>query len=103
MALTRLTNYAVGQWVEAPETGEILHTALRGEPGYIAGSEGLDFAAMMHYGREVGGRALRKRTFDDRGRMLKSLALYLLVRKEDFYNISAATGATRAGSWVDIE
>lgn len=103
MALTRLTNYALGQWVEAPENGDILHNALTGEPIYIAGSEGLDFAAMMHYSREVGGPALRKLTFHDRGRMLKALALYLLDRKEDFYKISAATGATRADSWVDIE
>src|SRR5690606_37493456 len=86
-----------------PENGDILHNALTGEPIYIAGSEGLDFAAMMHYSREVGGPALRKLTFHDRGRMLKALALYLLDRKEDFYKISAATGATRADSWVDIE
>ena len=35
--------------------------------------------------------------------MLKRLALYLNKRKEQFYEISYKTGATRADSWVDIE
>ena len=35
--------------------------------------------------------------------MLKKLALYLTKRKEQFYEVSYKTGATRADSWVDIE
>ena len=35
--------------------------------------------------------------------MLKRLALHLHGMKEDFYNVSWATGATRADSWIDIE
>jgi oxepin-CoA hydrolase/3-oxo-5,6-dehydrosuberyl-CoA semialdehyde dehydrogenase len=35
--------------------------------------------------------------------MLRSLALYLSERKEEFYRISYMTGATRADSWIDIE
>jgi oxepin-CoA hydrolase/3-oxo-5,6-dehydrosuberyl-CoA semialdehyde dehydrogenase len=42
-------------------------------------------------------------TFHERGRMLKALAMYLLTKKEDFYKISWATGATRVDSWIDIE
>jgi oxepin-CoA hydrolase / 3-oxo-5,6-dehydrosuberyl-CoA semialdehyde dehydrogenase len=42
-------------------------------------------------------------TFHERARMLKAMAQYLLGRKEEFYALSAATGATRNDSWVDIE
>lgn len=35
--------------------------------------------------------------------MLKALAMHLLSKKEQFYQISWATGATRTDSWVDIE
>jgi oxepin-CoA hydrolase/3-oxo-5,6-dehydrosuberyl-CoA semialdehyde dehydrogenase len=35
--------------------------------------------------------------------MLKAMALYLGERKDSFYALSAATGATRADSWIDID
>lgn len=103
MALTKLQNYALGQWIPATENGDILHNALTGEPLFTADSKNLDFGAMMQYGRTTGGKVLRKMTFHERGRMLKALALYLSERKEKYYKISALTGATKADSWVDIE
>lgn len=103
MSLTKLGNYAEGKWVSPSAEGEVLHNAITGEAIYTAASTGLDFGAMMHYARTVGGPALRKLTFQERGRMLKALAMYLLERKEDFYLVSGYTGATRVDSWVDIE
>ncbi len=103
MSLTQLKNYAEGHWVAGTTDGEVLHNAVTGAAIYTAGSAGLDFGSMMHYARTVGGPALRRLTFQERGRMLKALAMYLLERKEEFYAISALTGATRADSWVDIE
>ncbi|MDB4710194.1 phenylacetic acid degradation bifunctional protein PaaZ, partial [Flavobacteriales bacterium] len=38
-----------------------------------------------------------------RGRMLKALALHLTSIKKKFYGLSAATGATKIDSWIDIE
>jgi len=103
MSLTQLKNYAEGKWVAGTKTGETLHNAITGDAIYTASSDGLDFGAMMQYARKVGGPALRKLTFQQRGRMLKALAMYLMERKEYFYTISAFTGATRVDSWVDIE
>ncbi len=103
MKISQLQNYAAGSWHTAEKTGEPLHNAITGEAIYTASSAGLDFAQMMQYARETGGPALRKLTFHERGRMLKALAFYLTERKEEFYKISALTGATRADSWVDIE
>jgi oxepin-CoA hydrolase/3-oxo-5,6-dehydrosuberyl-CoA semialdehyde dehydrogenase len=103
MAVTQLRNYAAGKWVKAKQEGETLHNAITGEAIYTASSEGLNFGEMMDHARRVGGPALRKLTFHERGRMLKALAMYLLERKEYFYKISAYTGATKTDSWVDIE
>ncbi|GAA4462281.1 phenylacetic acid degradation bifunctional protein PaaZ [Nemorincola caseinilytica] len=103
MSLTKLENYAEGKWVSSAAEGETLYNAVTGDAIYTAGSQGLDFGAMMQYARKVGGPALRKLTFQQRGLMLKALAMHLLERKEYFYTISAYTGATRADSWVDIE
>ena len=87
----------------AKKEGDVLHNAITGDAIYTASSDGLDFGAMMDYARKVGGPALRKLTFHQRGRMLKALAMHLLEKKEHFYKISTLTGATRADSWVDIE
>lgn len=103
MSLPQLRNYAQGQWIAGEGTGETLHNAITGEAIYSASSKGLDFAAMMHHARTKAGPVLRKMTFQERGRMLKALAMYLMERKETYYTISRYTGATRADSWVDIE
>ncbi len=103
MSLTQLRNYAQGAWVSGQGEGETLYNALTGEGLYSASSKGLDFGGMMDYARKTAGPVLRKMTFHERGRMLKSLAMYLMERKETYYTISRYTGATRADSWVDIE
>jgi len=63
----------------------------------------LDFASMMNYARTIGGPALAKMTFQERGLMLKALALHLMSIKKKFYALSAQTGATKIDSWIDIE
>lgn len=103
MSLTKLSNYAAGQWIPATDNGETLYNAITGEALFTADSKNVDLASMLEHGRKVGSPALRKLTFHERGRLLKALAMYLLERKENYYKISAFTGATRADSWVDIE
>ena len=77
--------------------------AVHGDVIGMSRSGGVDFGAMLDYGRRTGGPALRKMTFHERGRMIKALALYLFERKDKYYPISYRTGATKADSWVDIE
>lgn len=101
--MNKLQNYALGQWVAGADNGQELFNAITGDVVATASSKGLDFAKMCEYARTVGGPKLRKMTFQERGLMLKALALHLQSRKEDFYKVSWATGATRADSWVDIE
>lgn len=101
--MKQLLNYACGQWVAGADKGQDLFNAINGDVVATASSKGLDFAKMCEYARNVGGPKLRKMTFQERGLMLKALAMHLLNKKEDFYKISWATGATRIDSWVDIE
>ncbi len=98
-----LQNYAEGKFYPSIPEGEVLFNAITGEGIAVASSKGLDFDAMMRYARTKGGEKLRKMTFHERGKMLRALALHLLGKKEEFYAISAWTGATRADSWIDIE
>jgi oxepin-CoA hydrolase/3-oxo-5,6-dehydrosuberyl-CoA semialdehyde dehydrogenase len=100
---SKLKNYALGQWIEGSGNGTPLYHAVTGEEIYLAGSDGLDFNAMLDYGRTVGGPKLRKMSFHDRARMLKALGLYLNEKKKAFYPVSAATGATKSDSWIDID
>lgn len=98
----KLQSYVSGQWFTG-EGGQTLHHAITGVPVATVSSQGLDFQAMVEYARRVGGPALRKLTFHERALRLKALALYLMDRKEGYYEVSKATGATRSDSWVDIE
>lgn len=101
--MTSIQNYALGQWTSGSGQGKELYDAVSGEVIATASSAGLDFAAMLHYGRTTGGPALRKMTFHERGRMLKALAMYLSERKAAYYELSYRTGATKIDSWIDID
>ncbi|HXH31499.1 MAG TPA: phenylacetic acid degradation bifunctional protein PaaZ [Bacteriovoracaceae bacterium] len=101
--MQQLENYALGKWTRGLKEGQLLHNAITGEAIAAASSEGLNFSDMMVYARQTAGPVLRKMTFHQRGRMLKALAMHLNAKKEDFYRLSWATGATRADSWIDIE
>ena len=96
-------NYALGNWIKGDGEGTPVFNAITGEQIGTATSKGLDFSEMMNYARKVGGPALRKMTFQERGLMLKKLALHLHSIKNKFYPISFQTGATKIDSWIDIE
>lgn len=101
--MIRVKNYVQGKWIAGEGVETNVYNAITGEHIGEISSKGLDFAAVLEYGRRTGGKVLRKMTFQERGRMLKALALYLLERKEKYYQYSAYTGATRVDSWIDIE
>ena len=96
-------NYALGKWIKGDGEGTPLFNAISGDQIGTATSKGLDFSEMMNYARKVGGPTLRKMTFQERGLMLKALALHLHSVKNKFYALSAQTGATKIDSWIDIE
>ena len=99
----KLGNYVEGRWATGNGAGRPLFDAVTGEQIGLADTSGVDFDAMLTYARRVGNPNLRRMTFQERGRMLKALAMHLLGQKEALYELSYRTGATRSDSWIDIE
>ena len=101
--MSTFQNYILGNWItgDGVET-QLFHAVTNAELGSVS-SAGIDYEQVLDYGRRTGGRALRKMTFQERGRMLKALALFLMERKDRYYEVSSWTGATKVDSWIDIE
>ena len=101
--MQRYKSYIQGQWVDGDGVETQLINAITGSVIGETSSAGFDYNAILEYGRRTGGPKLRKMTFQERGRMLKALALHLLTLKKKYYEVSAWTGATKVDSWIDIE
>lgn len=104
MTTSTIPHYINGTWhnPSGADATPIAH-AVNGQVVAHVGKESLNFESILEYGRTVGNPNLRRLTFQQRGLMLKRLALHLLKHKEIFYEASWATGATRADAWIDIE
>ncbi|MBW7867603.1 MAG: phenylacetic acid degradation bifunctional protein PaaZ [Brumimicrobium sp.] len=101
--MQKIQNYICGEWVNGEGVETPLFNAITGEQFAETSSKGIDFEKVLIYGRDKGGKVLRNMTFQERGNMLKNLAMYLIKHKEKYYQLSAATGATKIDSWIDIE
>ena len=101
--MRKLNNYVLGQKFTGSGDGQVLHDAVNGEAIGCASTQGIDFSAVLDYARKTGNPSLGRMTFQQRGLMLKALALHLQKHLPRFYQISYQTGATRADSWVDLE
>ena len=98
-----LQNYAEGKWIAGSGGMAELRSAVNGDVVALTSSQGLDFGAMLNFARSQGGPALRALTFHERAKLLKALAEALTAKKEELYELSFNTGATRADSWIDID
>ncbi|WBS02285.1 phenylacetic acid degradation bifunctional protein PaaZ [Pseudoduganella sp. SL102] len=97
-----LQSFIGGRW-HGREAHQPLHSALNNSLIYHTHAESIDFGEVLDYGRKTGIPALMALDFQQRAARLKALALYLMERKEQLYEISRFTGATRPDSWVDVE
>ena len=99
----QVQSYIKGQWVSGAADSQPLYSAL--DDSLVAELQPLvdGFDGIVEYGRTEAGQALRALTIHERAERIKALALYLMERKDEFYQISFKTGATKADSWVDIE
>lgn len=100
--MSKTQHYIQGQWIDGKGDGIPVKDAVTGEIFTSVTTDGIDTASVLAYGRDRGA-ALRNMTFQQRGNMLKKLALYLTKRKASFYELSYRTGATKIDSWIDIE
>jgi oxepin-CoA hydrolase / 3-oxo-5,6-dehydrosuberyl-CoA semialdehyde dehydrogenase len=98
-----LQSYALDRWVAPHGAMTDMRSAITGETVAQIGATIGDFAAVLDHARSAGGPALRAMTFHQRARILKSLAEIIIARKEELYELSFDTGATRNDGWIDIE
>ncbi|GAB3684984.1 phenylacetic acid degradation bifunctional protein PaaZ [Saccharopolyspora tripterygii] len=98
-----LRSYASGGWQVGEGEGAPLHDAVTGAEVARISSAGIDMAAALDHGRQVGGPALRGLTFHQRAALLKALASHLREHREELYELSAKTGATAGDSQFDID
>jgi oxepin-CoA hydrolase/3-oxo-5,6-dehydrosuberyl-CoA semialdehyde dehydrogenase len=99
---TTLQSLIAGRWL-GTEAHQPLHSALDNQLIYHTHADRIDFGEAVAYARKTGVQALMQMDFQKRAQRLKALAAYLMERKEELYEISHLTGATRADSWVDVE
>lgn len=97
-----LQSFIGGRWV-GQHGAQALRSALNGQTVARTHEEALDFEQAVAHAREQGLKELMSMDFQQRAQRLKALALYLTERKEQLYEISRHSGATRADSWIDIE
>ncbi|HUQ64630.1 MAG TPA: phenylacetic acid degradation bifunctional protein PaaZ [Flavitalea sp.] len=101
--MNKLENYILGKWVAGDGEGIPLKNAFNGDIITYATTTGLNYADILNYARKKGNPALRKLTFQERGKMLKALAVHLQQHLDKFYALSYKTGATKSDGWIDIE
>ena len=99
---TTLQSLIAGRWL-GTEAHQPLHSALDNQLIYHTHADRIDFGEAVTYARKTGVQALMQMDFQKRAQRLKALATYLMERKEELYEISHLTGATRPDSWVDVE
>ena len=96
-------NYIAGSWHGPAGPRTELLNASTAEPVAVVGTDPIDMVPVLDHARSVGGPALREMPFHERALALKALAAYLNGKREQFYAISAWTGATHRDSLVDID
>jgi len=97
-----LQSLIAGRW-HGEQSHTPLHSALDNALIYHTHAEKIDFDEALGFARKTGLKSLMGLDYQKRAACLKALALYLMERKEELYEISHLSGATRQDSWVDIE
>src|SRR5215469_8116541 len=98
-----LESYKHDKWIAPEPPFTKIASAVTGKPLAQIGATVRDFASVLDHARNVGGPTLRAMTFHQRARMLKALAEAVMARKEELYELSWDTGATKSDGWIDIE
>lgn len=98
----KVRSYIKGEWIDEGRESD-LKSAVTGKPVARLVEADLDYKGACEYARKEAGPKLRAMSIHERAFKIKFLAQYLLERKEDYYDLSKHTGATKQDSWIDIE
>ena len=101
--MVSLESFACGEWRKGSGKPRVLRHAVTGEPIAELSSEGIDFGAMLRFGRERGGPALRRMTFPERAAVLKRMTGVLNDHAEELREIAGSYGATPKDARLDVD
>src|SRR5262245_45922748 len=87
--LKTLRSYVCGRWHEARSGLAPLVNPSTEEVVAQAGSDGVDFDAVLAYARDEGGPALRRMSFAERGALLKEMSKVAREHRDELLALSA--------------
>ena len=90
-------------WTPTTDAGTPVRDAATGEEVARVSADGLDVAAVIEHARTVGHPALARMTLHERALVCKQLAQYLETRKDELYELSFRTGATKRDNMIDVD
>jgi len=99
-----LKSYLQDTWVAGAGPHTALRNAATGQPCAETSSRGLDLRAALHHARTLGGPALRRLTFAQRGELLGKLSAALHGERDALIEIARInSGNTRSDAKFDID
>jgi 3,4-dehydroadipyl-CoA semialdehyde dehydrogenase len=99
-----LPNYLAGQWRTGSGPGVPLLDPVLGTELVRVDASGADLPAAFGFARELGGRALRARTYRERAAMLAAVQKVLQAGRDAYFEIALAnSGTVKADSGIDID
>lgn len=101
--MKQLQSYCQGRWHAGGTPQVEMRDATTGAIVATSSSEGLDFEGMLNHARNVGGPNLRRMTTHERAVAVKEMAADLMAHRDDFAELSYATGATAQDRQYDLE
>ena len=100
-----LRSYVGGRWVEgSPDSRQVLVNPATEQPLAEVGSGGIDMAAALDHARRVGGPALRRLSFAERGALLEAMSDALVAHRNELLDLAVANGGnTRSDAKFDVD
>jgi oxepin-CoA hydrolase/3-oxo-5,6-dehydrosuberyl-CoA semialdehyde dehydrogenase len=99
-----LENFVQGRWQPGTGTLATLVNPTTGEPVARCGTGGVDMRAALAYAREVGGPALRRLTFAQRGAMLLAASKAIHAQRDQLLELATLNGGnTRKDAKFDVD
>lgn len=102
--MKKLESWVCGRWQAGSKDGSVLVNPSTEEPLASASTDGIDMRAVLEHARGVGGPALRKMTFAERGAVLAELAKAIHEHRDALIATAMESGGnTRGDAKFDID
>src|SRR4051794_35618999 len=99
-----LRSYVSGKWVDSTGAKTVLVNPATEEPVAEIASGNVDWKAALGYARDIGGAALRKLTFAERGQLLRAASKLVHQHRDELIMLAIQNGGnTRSDAKFDID